>query len=377
MDIDNILTRGVSEILPDKDSLKKLLENKKITIYQGFDPTGDSLHIGHFIGLRKLSKLQKLGHKVIFLIGDFTAMIGDPTDKSATRKKLTREEVENNFKNYREQASKVLDFEGENAAIVKYNSEWLAKLTFEETLNLSANFTVQQMIERNMFKVRLNDNKPIYLHEFLYPMMQGYDSVAMEVDMEIGGNDQLFNMMAGRTLLKTLKDREKFVLTMKLLEDGSGWKMGKTEGNAVNLSDTAENIYGKVMAFPDSMLSIGYELLTDIETIDQNPMNAKKALAFDLVRQIKGEENAQKAQSHFENNFQKGETEYTLFDKRESFVSTIAVATGESNSGAKRLITQNAVTVNGEKVNSFEYELKSGDKLRIGTTNFIEIKDSL
>ena len=374
MDIDNILTRGVSEILPSKDGLKELLQNKKITIYQGFDPTGDSLHIGHFIGLRKLGKLQKLGHKIIFLIGDFTAMIGDPTDKSATRKTLTREEVENNFKNYREQAAKVLDFEGENKAEVLYNSEWLGKINFEELINLSANFTVQQMIERNMFKVRLSENKPIYLHEFLYPLMQGYDSVAMDVDLEIGGNDQLFNMLAGRTLLKSLKNKEKFVMTMKLLEDGSGWKMGKTEGNAVNLSDSAENIYGKIMSFPDSMLQIGYELLTDIENIDAKPMQAKKNLAFDIVRQIKGEEEAKSAQQSFENTFQNNNPEYKQIDKQETFVQTLAYATNASTSHVKNLINQNAISLNGEKVNNFNQDLKSGDKLRIGTTTFIEIK---
>lgn len=374
MDLDKILTRGVSEILPDRESLKKLLESKKITIYQGFDPTGDSLHIGHFIGLRKLGQLQKLGHKVIFLIGDFTAMIGDPTDKSATRKKLTREEVENNLKLYREQAAKVLDFEGENAAEAKFNSEWLSKLSFEDVLNLSSNFTVQQMIERNMFKDRLSENKPIYLHEFFYPMMQGYDSVVMEVDLEIGGNDQLFNMLAGRTLLKALKDKEKFVLTMKLLEDGSGWKMGKTEGNAVNLSDSSQNIFGKVMSFPDSMLQIGYELLTDIDEIDQNPMNAKKNLAFDIVRQIKGNEEAEIARKHFEETFQNNNPEFnTKIPLQENFVKTLAFASNASTSHIKNLISQNAVSVNGEKITDFNYELKSGDKLKIGATTFVEI----
>lgn len=372
-DVDKILTRGVSEVLPDKDSLKKLLESKKITIYQGFDPTTDSLHIGHFIGLRKLAKFQQLGHKIIFLIGDFTAMIGDPTDKSATRTRLSREQVEKNYKNYKQQASKIINFDGDNGAEVKFNSEWLSKLNFEDVLNLSANFTVQQMLERNMFKVRLQENKPIYLHEFFYPLMQGYDSVMMDVDLEIGGNDQLFNMLAGRTLLKSLKDKSKFVLTMKLLEDGSGWKMGKTEGNAVNLSDPAENIFGKIMAFPDSMLEIGYELLTDIDEIDENPMQAKKNLSFDLVKQIKGEEEANLAQKHFEETFQKNNPDFVKIKRENNFVSTIAKTNNISNSEAKRLIVQNAVSVNGEKQSDFNYQLKQGDKLKIGATTFAEI----
>ena len=351
------------------------MNERKITLYQGFDPTADSLHIGHFIGLRKLSQFQSMGHKIIFLIGDFTALIGDPTDKSSARTKLTKEQVQENLQNFKDQASSIINFEGENAAEVKFNSEWLSKLNFEETINLASNFTVQQMIERNMFKERMNANKPIYLHEFLYPLMQGYDSVVMEVDLEIGGTDQLFNMMAGRTLMKTVKNKEKFVMSLKLLEDETGWKMGKTEGNAVNLSESAENIYGKIMYVPDTMITIGYELLTDVDNVDENPMNAKKTLAFEVVKQAKGESEAESAQKHFEETFQKSNPDFSKQIKvQESFIKTISEAAGVSASEAKRLISQNAVSVNGEKINNIGHKLEIGDKLKIGTTTFVEIK---
>jgi len=217
-EIDEILTRGVEKIYPSKEELKKsLMSGKKIRLYCGYDPTAKSLHIGNAISINKLGQFQKLGHEVIFLIGDFTGMIGDPTDKSATRNKLTREDTLRNSENYKKQASGYLKFDGENPAIVRYNSEWSDKLTFKDLIGLSSNFTVQQMLERDMFEKRIKEEKPVYLHEFLYPLAQGYDSVAMDVDLEIGGNDQMFNMLAGRDLMKAIKGKEKFVLTMKIL----------------------------------------------------------------------------------------------------------------------------------------------------------------
>lgn len=376
IDIDTLLTRGVEQILPDRQSLKNLLEKQKIKLYQGFDPTTESLHVGHFIGIRKLAQFQKLGHKVMFLIGDFTAKIGDPTDKSAARVRLTDEEIQNNLKSYLDQIKNIINLEGDNKAEVKYNSEWLSKLNFADVLDLSSNFTVQQMSERSMFRDRLENNKPIYLHEFMYPLMQGYDSVAMEVNLEIGGNDQLFNMMAGRTLLKALKNKEKFVLTMKLLEDNSGNKMGKTTGNALNLTDSAEDMFGKIMAMSDELLEISYELLTDIDyTPSDNPMEDKKKLAFDVVRQIKGENKAKSAQNHFEKTFQQSDPEYKQkVSLKNNFIETIASANNISNSEAKRLIFQNAISVNDNRVTDINFELKSGDKIKIGAKKFVEVE---
>src|SRR3989338_493506 len=201
--IEELLSRGVENIYPKKEFLEKELKSgRQLTLYTGYDPTAPSLHIGHGITMLKLRQFQELGHKVIMLIGDFTGMIGDPTDKTATRKRLTRKEVLENCKNYQKQAAAVLEFSGSSKAQIKYNSKWLAKLNGEELLELAGHFTVGQFLERDMFQRRLAEAKPIYLHEFLYPLMQGYDSVAMDVDGEVGGNDQTFNMLAGRTLMK-------------------------------------------------------------------------------------------------------------------------------------------------------------------------------
>src|SRR5258708_6087199 len=355
--IDEVLTRGVAQILPTKDGLANLMTKKKITLYQGFDPTAPSLHIGHFIGIRKLAQFQKLGHKVIFLIGDFTGLIGDPTDKTATRKVQTRKEVLNNLKDYKKQVEKVIDFEGENAAKIKFNSEWLAKLTFEDLIEIASHFNVQQMIERDMFQERIQNQKPIYLHEFFYPLMQGYDSVAMEVDLEVGGNDQLFNMMAGRNLVKDVKGKDKYVLSMKLLTDEAGKKMGKTEGNAIFLSQTSAEIFRIITNWPDSFIPMGVELLTDLEigSLDKrDPMEAKKILAYEVIKQIKGKEEADNARSSFEKYEEKGFPKIPtyivnynpVFDLR----GTVSAASGASGSQIKQLASSGAIVKNGKKV---------------------------
>jgi tyrosyl-tRNA synthetase len=262
--IELLLTKGVSEILPGREYLEKLLRGKqRLSIYCGFDPTAPTLHIGHAITLRKLRHFQDLGHHVIFLIGDFTARIGDPTDKSAARTKLTEKEIKKNLKAYKKQASKFIRFNGPNPARVKFNMKWLGRMKFADVLELASLMTVDQMLKRDMFVNRMKEEKPIYIHEFMYPLMQGYDSVAMDVDGEVGGNDQLFNMLAGRTLLKTIKGKEKFVITMKLLADANGKKMGKSEGNMIALSDDPKDIYGKVMSWTDGMIVSGFELCTD------------------------------------------------------------------------------------------------------------------
>ncbi|PIP30756.1 tyrosine--tRNA ligase, partial [bacterium (Candidatus Howlettbacteria) CG23_combo_of_CG06-09_8_20_14_all_37_9] len=225
MDQKELLTRGIEEIYTKTELEKWLKEDKKLKIYYGVDPSGSIIHLGHAVILRKLRDLQKLGHKIIFLIGDFTGTIGDPTDRTAVRQPLTREQVLENAKSYREQASKFIDFEGSNKAEIKYNSEWLDKLNFKEIIELSANFTVQQLLQRDMFEKRIADSKPIHLHEFLYPLMQGYDAVSLEADVQIGGTDQTFNMLAGRQLSKQLKNKTNVVISCPLLEGNDGRKM--------------------------------------------------------------------------------------------------------------------------------------------------------
>src|SRR3990167_262903 len=262
--VDELLKRGVENIFPNFNFLKaRLIKGERLSLYLGIDPTGETLHLGHVIPLKKLGEFQKLGHQIILLMGDFTAMIGDPTDKTAVRKKLTHNEILNNLKEYKKQASKFIDFGGTNPATIKYNSEWFGKMTLFDVLELASQATVEQMMKREMFRRREQDEKSVYIHELMYPLMQGYDSVAMDVDGEVGGNDQTFNMLVGRDMLKR-RGKEKFVVATKLLTDPTGAKMGKTEGNMVALSDSAEEMYGKVMSWPDMVLALGFEICTRI-----------------------------------------------------------------------------------------------------------------
>ncbi|MDP3793611.1 MAG: tyrosine--tRNA ligase, partial [Candidatus Uhrbacteria bacterium] len=317
--IDWFLTHAVEHVYPSREALReKLMSGERISVYLGFDPTGPVLHLGHTITLQKLRELQELGHRIIWLIGDFTAMIGDPTDKSAARQQLTREEVLQNCKNYKQQASKILKFDGPNPVEIKFNNDWLGKMSFKDVVDLASHFTVQQMMKRDMFEKRMVDDKPIFIHEFLYPLMQGYDSVAMDVDLEVCGNDQTFNALAGRTLMKEIKHKEKFVLTTKLLTDSSGKKMSKTEGALITLADSPEDMYGKVMSWSDGMIVPGFEICTDatskeVDAVRQglkkgeNPMTLKRELARRIVAWLIGESAADRAAEHFSKMHQKHE----------------------------------------------------------------------
>ena len=389
--IDEILTRGVENIYPSKEELKKvLMSGKKIKLYCGYDPTAKSLHIGNAISMNKLGQFQKLGHEVIFLIGDFTGMIGDPTDKSAARKKLTREEALENSKNYQKQASGYLKFDGENPVKVLRNSEWSDKLSFKDLIEVSSNFTAQQMFQRDMFQERIKNEKPIYLHEFLYPLAQAYDSVVLDVDLEVGGNDQMFNMMCGRDLMKAVKNKEKFVLTMKLLADESGKKMGKTEGNVVNLDETPENMFGQVMAWSDGLIAPGFELCTNIpaeelKEIDykNNPRDAKLRLAYEITKINHGEEKAKAAQEYFVNTFSKKETpqemaEFTV-EGEAIKITELLVKSGNATSlsDARRKIEQGGVSIKEEKITDPQMMIAkdlNGNVVKVGKFGFVKIK---
>jgi tyrosyl-tRNA synthetase len=387
--IDNIINRATEDILPSPKDLKEmLLSGRRLNVYQGFDPTAPTLHIGHTAGMRKLRYFQKLGHNVIFLIGDFTGRVGDPTDKTATRQKLTKEQVVENLQQYKKQASKILDFNNsDNPVKILFNADWLEKLNFADILELTSEFTVQQMIKRDMFKKRLNDEQPIYLHEFLYPVMQAYDSVHMNIDVEVGGNDQMFNMACGRSLTLKLLNKEKIVLPNKLLVDPGGKKMGKSEGNMIMLSDSPKDMYGKVMAFTDSLICPAFELLTDIpmkeieemkkamETDSENPIRFKKKLAFTITAEHKGKKAAQKAQKFFENVYQKKSQtadipEIETSHKEVSIIKLIADIAdfAPSNSQAKRLIKQGAVSINNQKIQDKQHKvtIKKDITLRVG-----------
>lgn len=308
-EIEKLLTRGVERIYPDKSALEKVLvSGKKIRLYYGIDPTGSSLHLGHLVQLLKLRKFQDLGHEVIILIGDFTAQIGDPTDKQATRKPLSHKQVLENAREYKKQIGKILDLKKSNIRFV-HNEKWSNKLTPKDMLELASHFTVSNLLKRDMFQERIKAGREVYVHEFLYPIFQAYDAVTMEVDLQIGGNDQMFNMLAGRNLMKRKKQKEMFVLTTKLLIDPTGKKMGKTEGNMITLNDSANDTFGKVMSWPDGMIALGFELCTGLDSsdfINEKSRDQKIKLAHEIVKIYHGEGTANKAQENFEQTFSRG-----------------------------------------------------------------------
>lgn len=388
--IDHLLTRGVDTIYPNRESLERVLRGgKKLRLYQGFDPTGSQLHIGHAVGFRKLRQWQDLGHQVIFLVGDGTGLAGDPSGKMKARGRfMSRAELRENAKAYLMQASKIVRFDGTNPVEIRYNGDWLTELKLEDILGIAQNFTVQQMIERDMYQVRMKAGDPINLREFLYPLLQGYDSVAMEVDLELGGSDQMFNMLAGRTLVKNMLNKEKYVMTVPLLADSKGVKIGKTEGNVIGLTDPPTDFYGKIMSLGDDAIIPCLTLLTDMSDEDinttkeqmktgENPMVFKKQLAHTLTAQLHTKSEADDAQADFEKRFQKGnvsESELPVVSlnslKTDSSIADALVAFGlaSSKSEAKRLIEQKAVKINGNIVEIAKdlHNLKKNDTVEVG-----------
>lgn len=380
--IERLLTRGVDKIYPSREALEKVLRSgKKLRLYQGFDPTGAHLHIGHAVALRKLRQFQDLGHHVIFLVGDFTAMIGDPSGKSTARKPMTREEVINNAKTYKEQASKILKFDGENPVEITYNSQWLGKMSAIEFFQLSRLISLQQLIERDLFQERMQRGLDLFANELLYPLLQAYDSVAMDVDLEIGGSDQTFNMLMGRKLMRRMKQKEKFVMTVPLLTDASGVKIGKTEGNVIGLTDPPNELFGKIMALGDDAILACFLLLTDVDVepiqkrleSGENPMLLKKQLAFELTKQFNSEEDAVAAQEEFERVHQKGDVgRATAIEVKSRRLTDALAQVSVSKSEAKRLIEQRAIDVNGKTVDH-DTDVKPGDTIRVGKKQFIKI----
>ena len=392
--IEEVLTRGVDTIFPSKEDLKKrILSGEKMRIYCGYDPTGPSLHLGHLFTLLKLADFQSLGHQIIMLIGDFTGMIGDPTDKSEARKKLIREDVISNSANYMKIAEKFINFTGSNPTEMLYNSEWGDKLSFADVIEMASNFTVQQMLVRDMFQDRIKRKKPIYLHEFLYPLAQAYDSVAMNIDLEVGGKDQLFNMLCGRDLMKSLLGKEKFVLGTKLLVDSSGKKMGKTEGVIVALDDEPGMIYGKIMSWSDEMIIPVMEggtriPMDEVERVDKemkegtlNPFKAKAILAKEITSICHSLEKAEEAEKEFISVFQKGDlpsdmTEVAI-DEGNRGLLDLLIDSGlvPSKNEARRIIEQGGVKVNGETKTDWKESIpvKKGMVVSVGKRRFTKL----
>jgi tyrosyl-tRNA synthetase len=391
--IDELLTRSIDTIYPSKESLRKqLLSGRQLKVYVGIDPTADYVHLGHSTNYIVLKRFHELGHKITVLVGDFTALIGDPSDKTAARYQLTAKEVATNLKTFKEQIGKILDFKSRrNPVEFMFNSKWLSRLSFKDAVELASNFTVQQMIERDAFQKRLSAKKPLYVHEFFYPLMQGYDSVAMDVDVEVGGTDQTFNMLAGRTLLKRYKNKEKFVLTTTLLENPkTGEKlMSKSLGTGIGLNEAPQEMYAKVMALPDEGI---IQCFTDCTYLPQeeitklvkeithgNPRDTKLRLADEVVKMYHGEKEAEYARNAWIQQFSLGNApeEMPLFHTKTGTFAVIDVFTDSglvsSKSEAKRLLSQKALRQNGQLITDTHITLAENDVLQAGKRRFVRV----
>jgi len=396
-----IIKRGTAEITPETELVAKLenslKKNQPLKIKLGLDPSAPDIHMGHTVVLQKMRQFQELGHQIIIIIGDFTGRIGDPTGKSEARKPLTEEEISKNAQTYKEQIFKILD---EEKTQVVFNSHWLAPLNFAQIVDLAAKTTVARMLERDDFSKRYSTNQPISIHEFFYPLMQGYDSVHLNADIELGGTDQKFNLLMGRTLQKEYNQEPQIAITMPILEGLDGvQKMSKSLGNYIGIDEAPEEIYGKAMSIADELMLRYFELVTDI-TLDElnqlklqlekgelHPRDTKMKLAKTLVSMYHGQDAAEKAEEHFKTVFQKRD----LPDEIPEFVITsdmleegkvwlpklmVDSDLSSSTSEARRLIKQGAVKINDEKIEDVDYRLQPEDNMVIkaGKRKFLKIK---
>lgn len=389
-----IIKKGTLDIINEEELIKKLEKsinnNKPLKIKLGLDPSAPDIHLGHTVILRKLKQLQDLGHEIIIIIGDFTGKIGDPTGKSKMRKSLSDEEVLQNAKTYEEQVFKILDKE---KTTIKFNSEWLSKLTFEDVLQLTQYTTVARMLEREDFRLRFENQRPIYLNEFFYPLMQAFDSTAIEADIEFGGTDQRFNLLSGRTLQKEIGKEPQVVIMMPLIEglDGKN-KMSKTLGNYIGIYESAKSKYQKVMEIPDELIVKYYTLLTDVgdEKIKEvksklkdeniNPRDMKMDLAREIVSLYHTAEEVDQAEERFKMIFQMGQKPKdidTINAEKENFdLIQIVVDKGlvSSKSEFRRLLAQGGVKINDKKITKEEFLPKEGEfVVQIGKKKFIKI----
>lgn len=398
----NLIKRGTDEIISEEELEKKLIQSKKtktpLRIKQGFDPSAPDIHLGHTVGLRKLRHFQDLGHDVFFLIGDFTGMIGDPSGRSAMRKQLTIEEVKKNAETYKEQVFKILHPE---KTFVEFNSHWLGKLSFVDVIQLCSKYTVARMLERDDFANRFQEKKPIGVHEFLYPLMQGYDSIALRADVELGGTDQKFNLLVGRDLQREYQQEPQVIITMPIIEGTDGVeKMSKSLGNYIGISEPSYDMFGKIMSIPDKLMIRYFELLTDISYQDLkkiemdlkedriHPRDIKKKLAKEIVKIYHGYSQSNEAEKHFEQIFQdkvipQNNIENLLIMTSELkenklwIVNLVRKTTLLSSTGEIiRMIEQGGIKINYEKVvkANIDIEVKNGDILRVGKLNFFRIK---
>ena len=393
-----LLSRGTVDVISREELAEKLKKSREtgipLKIKAGFDPTAPDLHLGHTVLIQKLKHFQDMGHDIKFLIGDFTGMIGDPTGKSETRKPLTVEDVKKNAESYKEQIFKILD---PDRTEVVFNSSWLEKLTSYDFIKLASHLTVARMLEREDFRNRFENELPISIHEFLYPLVQGYDSVALEADVELGGTDQLFNLLMGRTLQKVWGQKPQVVMTMPLLEGLDGVnKMSKSLGNYIGITEAANDIYGKTLSVSDQLMFRYYELLSDlsVEEIDLlkqglengslHPKKVKQQLARELTARFYDDQAAENAEEHFETVFRKHETpdevpEFSCkIDDTEIWLPKLLVEAGlvKGTGEARRMVLQNAVSLDGEKVKEVDFQVKASGELliKVGKRRFCCVK---
>ena len=391
----NVTTRGVSEIIVKEEFIKLLQEGRPLRLKMGFDPSRPDIHLGHVVGLRKLRKLQELGHEVILIVGDWTAQIGDPSGQSATRPMLTHQEVSANAESYMRQFFKVVDRERTQAI---WQSDWFGKFTLSDVISLTGRFTVAQFLDRDDFARRFQAHRPIAITELLYPLLQAYDSVAINADVEFGGTDQKFNLLVGRELQDMMGQRPQQCFLMPILVGTDGvQKMSKSLGNYVGVEDHPNDMYGKVMSLPDGLMMQYFEYVTDVpdrelnemrlslEEQSVNPMELKKRLAREITGQFHGGEETTTAEEHFERVVQRKE----LPEKVEEYPLSLVIQGGSSTSDvlvttlmassrreAKRLINQGAVEVDGQRIDSENVELRVGSVIRVGRRRFIKIVDA-
>lgn len=375
-----LLKRRVSKILPDPDGLAGIIAGKKIRLYQGFDPTGGHLHLGHTIGLRKLMEFARAGHEVIMLFGTGTVLVGDPSERDAGRKLITQEEIEANIKDWKRQVSPIVDFD---LVTIRQNGDWLTKMTLKDIIHVASNISAVQLFKRENFTRRIGRGDTVWYHETMYPLLQGYDSVVMDVDLEIGGTDQEFNMLVGRELQRKMNGREKFVLETPMILGTDGKTMSKTSGNCIFLDEKAEEMYTKLMGVQDDMIATYYELLTDIpmdeiRALDPHmPVENKKRLAYDITRQFHGDGGAQTAQKYFESFIQTktapDDTPDIHIAQGTPLLEALKSADlGVSNSDIKRTIEQGGVEINGIRITDPLTPVTSGT-LKFGKKTFRKI----
>lgn len=388
-----ILKRGVVDFINEDELIKKLQKNQPLKIKLGADPSAPDIHLGHVVVLKKLKQFQELGHQIIFLIGDFTGMIGDPTGKSKTRIALTREKVLENAQTYKKQIFKILD--KEKTKII-FNSEWSSLLTFSDVLELTSKYTLARLLEREDFSTRYLSKQPITITELLYPLIQGFDSVKLQADVELGGTDQLFNLLVGRELQKSYNQEPQVVITMPLLEGLDGKKkMSKSLGNYIGINDSAKDMFGKTMSIPDNLIIPYFSLVTEVplqkieeikEKLEQgdNPRNYKIILAKEIVKEFHSDTEAENCHQEFLRIFSKGGLpdkipEIILSSKDLETISLLNLIKKtqllKSNSEIRRMIESGGVKINDKKIEDFNYmgKIKNKDLLKVGKRNFYKI----